>query len=63
MSIHTIVKTYPDFKTPKWVCIYLVVLTGMLHLLKVSERVDILLVSFYSRATWLLDLSYSTADL
>ena len=31
--------------------------------LKVPERVDILLVSFYSRATWLLDLLYSTVDL
>jgi len=52
ISIHTILKTYPVFKIPKWVAMLILSsIKWYAAFLKVSRRVDILLISFYSGST------------
>ena len=45
VSIHTILKTYPVFKLPKWVCLILSSIKWYAAFLKVSRSVDIYCLS------------------
>lgn len=53
-------KDIPRLQDTKMGMLILSIIKWYAAFLKVPERV---LVSFYSRATWLLDLLYSTVDL